>query len=377
MKKTFYLISALFIFSLINLNLLRLEAAESGAPEQLAYPDYQIVKVLEASELKDIKSDLADINAKEQQVKVKVLSDGPNKGTEIFINNIVPDNRAFGIIAKVGKEYIISFAEGDVAIVDYHRRPYVIGIFILFIALLVGFSGFKGFKALLSLFVTALSIIYILIPAIKHGQDPILTGILISTIATLVTVISIAGFTKKALAASIGSVGAVAIAGFTSFFIIKEAPLSGLASSEAQILLANSIYGNEAYNLSNFQGILSAGIIIAALGAAMDVAVSIASATQEIYLTDPQQSYQSLFKHSMNVGKDIMGTMTDTLILAYTGASLPLFILLESYEPKSLLLNMEVIVSELSSALCGSIGLIFAIPLTGLISVILYKGFKA
>jgi len=308
---------------------------------------------------------------------VKVLSDGPNKGTEIFINNIVPDNRAFGIIAKVGKEYIISFAEGDVAIVDYHRRPYVIGIFILFIALLVGFSGFKGFKALLSLFVTALSIIYILIPAIKHGQDPILTGILISTIATLVTVISIAGFTKKALAASIGSVGAVAIAGFTSFFIIKEAPLSGLASSEAQILLANSIYGNEAYNLSNFQGILSAGIIIAALGAAMDVAVSIASATQEIYLTDPQQSYQSLFKHSMNVGKDIMGTMTDTLILAYTGASLPLFILLESYEPKSLLLNMEVIVSELSSALCGSIGLIFAIPLTGLISVILYKGFKA
>lgn len=377
MKKTFYLISALFIFSLINLNLLRLEAAESAAPEQLTYPDYQIVKVLEASELKDINSDLADINAKEQQVKVKVLSDGPNKGTEIFINNIVPDNRAFGIIAKVGKEYIISFAEGDVAIVDYHRRPYVIGIFILFIALLVGFSGFKGFKALLSLFVTALSIIYILIPAIKHGQDPILAGILISTIATLVTVISIAGFTKKALAASIGSVGAVAIAGFTSFFIIKEAPLSGLASSEAQILLANSIYGNEAYNLSNFQGILSAGIIIAALGAAMDVAVSIASATQEIYLTDPQQSYQSLFKHSMNVGKDIMGTMTDTLILAYTGASLPLFILLESYEPKSLLLNMEVIVSELSSALCGSIGLIFAIPLTGLISVILYKGFKA
>ncbi len=377
MRKTFYLISALFIFSLINLNFLRLEAAESGAPEQLAYPDYQIVKVLEASELKDIKSDLADINAKEQQVKVKVLSDGPNKGTEIFINNIVPDNRAFGIIAKVGKEYIISFAEGDVAIVDYHRRPYVIGIFILFIALLVGFSGFKGFKALLSLFVTALSIIYILIPAIKHGLDPILTGILISTIATLVTVISIAGFTKKALAASIGSVGAVAIAGFTSFFIIKEAPLSGLASSEAQILLANSIYGNEAYNLSNFQGILSAGIIIAALGAAMDVAVSIASATKEIYLTDPQQSYQSLFKHSMNVGKDIMGTMTDTLILAYTGASLPLFILLESYEPKSLLLNMEVIVSELSSALCGSIGLIFAIPLTGLISVILYKGFKA
>jgi uncharacterized membrane protein len=78
----------------------------------------------------------------------------------------------------------------------------------------------------------------------------------------------------------------------------------------------------------------------------------------------------------MNVGKDIMGTMTDTLILAYTGASLPLFLLLESYEPKALLLNMEIIVTELTSALAGSIGIIFAIPLTAIISVFMYKGFK-
>jgi uncharacterized membrane protein len=108
----------------------------------------------------------------------------------------------------------------------------------------------------------------------------------------------------------------------------------------------------------------------------MDVAVSIASATQELYLTDINQSFNNLFKHAMNVGKDIMGTMTDTLILAYTGASLPLFLLLESYEPKALLLNMEIIVTELTSALAGSIGIIFAIPLTAIISVFMYKGFK-
>ncbi len=346
--------------------------------EQASIPQFQIVKVLEVSPLESVSGSLDQlISAKEQQVKVRVLSDGPQKNTELFINNIVPDNLAFGIVAKKDKEYIISLADdsNDVAIIDYHRKPYVIGLFILFIVLIIGFSGFKGFKAILSLFVTALSIIYILIPAIKEGYDPILVGIFISAIATAVTVISIAGFTKKAFAATIGSIGAVAIAGLTSFFVIKGAPLSGLASNEAQILLANSMYGG-ANSMMNFQGILSAGVIIASLGAAMDVAVSIASATQELYLTDINQSFNNLFKHAMNVGKDIMGTMTDTLILAYTGASLPLFLLLESYEPKALLLNMEIIVTELTSALAGSIGIIFAIPLTAIISVFMYKGFK-
>jgi uncharacterized membrane protein len=374
------LINSIFLFTFFSSILMGVSAELSTEPsaQQIPVPQFQIVKVLEVSPLESVSGSLDQlISAKEQQVKVRVLSDGPQKNTELFINNIVPDNLAFGIVAKKNKEYIISLADdnNEVAIIDYHRKPYVIGLFILFVVLIIGFSGFKGFKAILSLFVTALSIIYILIPAIKEGFDPILVGIFISAIATAVTVISIAGFTKKAFAATIGSIGAVAIAGLTSFFVIKGAPLSGLASNEAQILLANSMYGG-ANSMMNFQGILSAGVIIASLGAAMDVAVSIASATQELYLTDINQSFNNLFKHAMNVGKDIMGTMTDTLILAYTGASLPLFLLLESYEPKALLLNMEIIVTELTSALAGSIGIIFAIPLTAIISVFMYKGFK-
>jgi uncharacterized membrane protein len=374
------LINSIFLFTFFSSILMGVSAESSteASAQQIPVPQFQIVKVLEVSPLESVSGSLDQlISAKEQQVKVRVLSDGPQKNTELFINNIVPDNLAFGIVAKKNKEYIISLADdsNEVAIIDYHRKPYVIGLFILFVILIIGFSGFKGFKAILSLFVTALSIIYILIPAIKEGFDPILVGIFISAIATAVTVISIAGFTKKAFAATIGSIGAVAIAGLTSFFVIKGAPLSGLASNEAQILLANSMYGG-ANSMMNFQGILSAGVIIASLGAAMDVAVSIASATQELYLTDINQSFNNLFKHAMNVGKDIMGTMTDTLILAYTGASLPLFLLLESYEPKALLLNMEIIVTELTSALAGSIGIIFAIPLTAIISVFMYKGFK-
>ena len=156
--------------------------------------------------------------------------------------------------------------------------------------------------------------------------------------------------------------------------MIKLAPLSGLASTEAKILLANTNYGGAAP--LDFQGLLAAGILIASLGAAMDVAISIASSTQEIFLANPSQSRNALFKHAMIVGKDIMGTMTNTLILAYTGSSVPLFLLLYGQINQSLL-NMEVIATELTAALVGSIGLVCAIPLTGLFSVILFKGPKA
>jgi uncharacterized membrane protein len=180
--------------------------------------------------------------------------------------------------------------------------------------------------------------------------------------------ILIAGWTKKSLAATAGTTGGVTIAGLISMFIIHQAPLSGLASTEAHILLAN--LGDMSLN---FQGILAAGIIIASLGAAMDVSISIASSAQEIYETNKRQSKRELFAHSMNIGKDIMGTMVNTLILAYTGASIPLFLLLYN-ETGLRLLNMEIIATELTAAVVGSIGLLLAIPVTAVVSSILLKG---
>jgi uncharacterized membrane protein len=112
-----------------------------------------------------------------------------------------------------------------------------------------------------------------------------------------------------------------------------------------------------------YSGLLAAGMLIGALGVIMDVGVSIASAVAEIAKTDKTLSAASLYESGMNVGRDIMGTMTNTLILAYTGTALPL-LLLTSQMPSAKLLNLDLVATEVASALSGSLGLICTIPMT-------------
>jgi len=305
---------------------------------------------------------------REQLVKLEFDNEG--KKEQIFINNIVPDYQPYSIIAKPNHFYLLGIDDSsdEVYIADYYREPVVYTLMIVFFTLIILFGRMHGIKALLSLALTGVAIIYFMIPGIKNGYNPILLAVLVSAFATGVTVFLIAGYTRKALAATIGTTMGVSIAGIIAIIAIKLAPLSGLANADAQILLAN--IGEQKLD---FQGLLAAGVIIASLGAAMDVTVSIASATQEVYEANPAQSKRELFAHAVTIGRDIMGTMTDTLLLAYTGASLPLFLLL--YNESGLrLLNMEIIATELSSALIGSIGLVLAIPITAMTSVFLLKG---
>jgi len=305
---------------------------------------------------------------REQLVKLEFDNEG--KKEQIFINNIVPDYQPYSIIAKPNHFYLLGIDDSsdEVYIADYYREPVVYTLMFVFFSLIILFGRMHGIKALLSLALTGVAIIYFMIPGIKNGYNPILLAVLVSAFATGVTVFLIAGYTRKALAATIGTTMGVSIAGIIAIIAIKLAPLSGLANADAQILLAN--IGEQKLD---FQGLLAAGVIIASLGAAMDVTVSNASATQEVYEANPAQSKRELFAHAVTIGRDIMGTMTDTLLLAYTGASLPLFLLL--YNQSGLrLLNMEIIATELSSALIGSIGLVLAIPITAITSVFLLKG---
>ena len=307
--------------------------------------------------------------ASAQYVELEILT-GAQKGQQVSSQNFIPDNLAYSVVAKQGRKYVVAVDElsGETSITDYYREATVLAVVILFFVLLLVFGGVQGLKAIASLLLTGLSILYVMVPAIKSGCDPILIAILISAFATASTMLLIAGWTKKSLAATIGTTGGVTIAGVIAILVIKLAPLSGLASTEAQILLSNLKFASG--TSLNFQGVLAAGILIASLGAAMDVAISIASSAQEIYLTNPNQGKSELFKHSINIGRDIMGTMTNTLILAYTGSSIPLFLLLTS-ESSLKVLNMEIIATEITAATVGSIGLLCAIPITAVASAFL------
>ena len=180
------------------------------------------------------------------------------------------------------------------------------------------------------------------------------------------------GINKKGYSALLGTISGLIISGIMVLIVGKFANFSGLGAEEAQMLA----YVPKFKDL-NFQGILYAGIILGALGAIMDVTVSISSSMWEMKQIHSEIKLKELIHSGLNVGKDIMGSMSNTLILAYTGSSIFLILLFQGYNLKFIeIINMDVIASEITRAIAGSIGLVLAIPVTVLISGVMYTDKK-
>jgi uncharacterized membrane protein len=190
-----------------------------------------------------------------------------------------------------------------------------------------------------------------------------MVSVFICLAATATSILLIGGFTKKSLAAIMGTIGGVIVAGIAAQLVIWYAPLTGLSSEEAQILRGSVLVQKPPF----YSGLLAAGMLIGALGVIMDVGISIASAVSEISKADAKMTMKELYDSGMNVGRDIMGTMTNTLILAYTGGALPL-LLLATQMPSIKLVNLDLFATEVASALSGSLGLVFTIPLTAIVA---------
>ncbi len=347
------------------------QESNSQNPEPNTKESYCLGKVIKI--ISDIEEELPGGNKQRtQQLLIKVLS-GDSKGKERVTTNVIPDNPGFAIIGEVGKKYLISKTENldngeeDYFVVEYYREPLIWILLGAFLVLLVIIGGVKGIRTIISLFCTVGFIAFLLIPSIEKQMNPLLSAVLISILATAVTMMLVAGINMKSLASTLGTGIGVCISGIIATTIIKIAPLSGLASTESMIL-----WGNQFYEI-NFKGLLAAGMIVSSLGAIMDVAISISSSIQEIKLANPSYSFGDLYKSGMNVGKDIMGTMTNTLVLAYTGMALPLLLLISHEKNPSKYLNLELVMNEITAAIAGSIGLIIAVPATAIIMAYLVK----
>ena len=217
--------------------------------------------------------------------------------------------------------------------------------------------------------ITMFAILKVLLPMILKGANPIPITILISIVVTILTMFIVGGINKKSIAAVVGTSGGVLVAGIIAYYIGSQVKLTGLSSEEATMLM----YIPQEVNF-DFRGLLFSGIILGSLGAVMDVGMSIASSMDEIHKANPNLTRKELFKSGMNVGKDVMGTMTNTLILAYTGSSIPVLLLFMAYETSiAKILNLDVIATEAIRSLAGSIGLVLTIPLTALVSSTLIK----
>jgi len=311
-----------------------------------------------------------------QYVKLKVMSGKYKNKTVDTINNL-SGNKAYDIKVKEDDKVVVVIEEQvsgdiDVFISEYLRQDYILYLSILFIILILIVGKQKGIKSVITLMITLFSVIKILLPLILKGYDPILTTIGVSIFITAITLFIVSGINNKSISAIIGTTGGVLTSGLISYYIGSKIRLTGFNSEEAIML---STIG-DSINL-DFKSLLFAGIIMGALGAVMDVGMSISSSIEEIHKANPSLSKKELFSSGMNVGRDIMGTMTNTLILAYTGSSIPLLLLFMYYEPSIIkILNLDVIATEVVRSLSGSIGLIVAIPLTALVSSMLIKNKK-
>ena len=338
--------------------------AGSGLEEQLV-----VGKVLEVTKPRVNKELLGSTGmvSNIQTVKLRI-TEGVLSGKEFTIDNELTDNPAYNVDVKPGQEVIVALDQKpdgtiEINIADYNRTPVLAWLLGAFLLAFLAFGGKQGFKSLLALLITVLLVACVLLPLSLQGFNPLMISVFICLAATATSILLIGGFTKKSLAAIMGTVGGVIVAGIAAQLVIWYAPLTGLSSEEAQILLCSVLVQKPPF----YSGLLAAGMLIGALGVIMDVGISIASAVAEISKADAKMTMKELYNSGMNVGRDIMGTMTNTLILAYTGGALPL-LLLATQMPSIKLLNLDLFATEVASALSGSLGLVFTIPLTAIVA---------
>ena len=201
------------------------------------------------------------------------------------------------------------------------------------------------------------------------GYSPFLSAVIVTILTTLVTMYFIGGFSKKTLCSIIGTVGGVVIAGLFASLFGKLGHITGYNVEDIETLLY--IGQNSKLQIG---GLLFSGILIASLGAVMDVAMSISTTIEELHYHNPYMTKKALFKSGIKIGGDMMGTMSNTLILAFTGGSLSTLMIFYAYDiPFLQMMNSYEIGIEIMQGIAGSLGVILTVPLVSMIAA-LYMG---
>ena len=299
-------------------------------------------------------------------IKARVTS-GPDAGQEVVIINRTMDRSFYNIAVQPGDRVILALmtdpsGKTSYNIADFERSNGLLWLAGLFVVMLLLFGRGVGLRAVFVIGASLVILYYGFVGQVLNGGiNVLLLTFIVAVLISAITLFSVSGGREpKTWAAFGGTLGGVVAAGILAGATVKFLHLTGLSSEEAMILKATVL------KHVDFQGILFAGVILGALGAVMDVAISIASAQQEVARNCRTLSRRELFGSGMAVGRDVMATDANTLILAYAGSSLPLVLLIASQPDLSLLrvFNLDLLVTEFVRALVGSIGLVLSIPLT-------------
>lgn len=367
MKKI--LIFLLFLFSIVYYLIPHISYAQS-APVQNFYKAKVIKIVSEGSR------DVGTSKNLYQDLEIQLL-DGPRKGKSTKLTNggemnITPEQKVREGDTIVVLDQTSNGKDHFLSIYEKYRTNTVLAIVIAFFLLAVLIAGLKGLGSFTGLFISLFIILSFIVPQIIAGHNPLFISIVGSLVILLITTYLAHGISRATTIALLSTCGALLLTAFISNFFVSLAGLTGLNEETASLQFG-------ATHAINLHGLLLGGIIIGTLGALNDITTTQATAVFELAKTDPKLSIEILFQKGFLIGREHVASLINTLVLAYAGSSLVIFIFLvlnPAKVPYWVIFNSELVSGEIVRTVAGSMGLILVVPIVTLASAIAVKKWK-
>lgn len=376
MKKRSFLLSGavlLLVAAILAGLYIAAHPAQDPGPEATEYMEYENALVEQILSDSTEADPVSENHYRGSQSVIVLVKTGRYAGQQMLCDNTV--GPMYGQPIQVGDSVTVglsTYSDGTVRcyVYEYNRFPGLLLVLAAFLIVTVLVGGRVGVKSLLSLALTVLALVFILLPLLLQGWPTIPTTFLISVLVTAATFVILGGVEKKTVCACLGTLAGIALATLFGLMAQSWLRIDGYRQEYAEALLQLRQTGESGIGIS---GLVTAGVIVSALGAVMDVAMSISSAIQELTRVNDSLTARDLLRSGMNIGRDMVGTMTNTLILAILGSGLTLVVYIYSLglQPWQLLSSAYMSL-EAISAVASSIGVMLAVPFTALICAAAY-----
>lgn len=344
-------LSALFVLSII---------IPVGAGAQTTTTPTQSQPVFSKARITDVQPEVLDNGRIQQNISAEILQ-GDENGKTVQMQ-FLPTVEGGDSYHK-GETIVVTKTSIDKQeyyfVVDHYRIPTLIYAAVAFVVLIIALARKRGLFALLGMFVSVGILAFYIVPRIVHNGNPLFVSIVGSIMIGVISLYIAHGLNRRTTIALISTLITIGLAIVLSIVFVNMTHLTGLGSEDAYFVqsgISNNI---------NLRGLLLGGIIIGVLGILDDITTAQAAATEEIFKANRKLSFAELYKRSFSVGREHITSLVNTLVLAYAGASLPLFLLFTlNLQPWWVTLNSEMIAEEIIRTLVGSMTLTLAVPIT-------------
>ncbi len=366
MRKLFLAFICIFVFLTTAVSA---HAQTTPLPDQPLPVDESFAKGHVLKIFSESITNIAGYKTYDQKLQVKVL-EGSDKGKIITVDKQADFRLADAMKSYTGETVILDIMKRpneptQYTITDSYRLDKLVYIFIAFFVFILFAAGKKGIGAVLGLLVSLAVILWFIVPQMLHGYDPLTVSVIGCFIILLVTTFLAHGFSKQTAIAVISTFIALLATVLFSYLAVQLAHLAGLGTEDSYILELNP---NQSINP---KGLLLSGILIGTLGALNDITTTQVAAIFALFKSNAKLSALELAEHGLFIGREHIVSLVNTLVLAYAGSSLPIFIffiLNPSHLPVWVIVNNESVSEEIVRTVAGSMGLILAIPITTLLA---------